>query len=87
MNGRYTVIISPRAARDLEKAPAHVEKRAQAIIDKLAENPRPLGALKLKGAEQTWRVRVGDWRVVYEIRDDKLIVLILRVPPRGGAYK
>jgi mRNA interferase RelE/StbE len=82
----YQVEISRQARRDLDKAPAHVRARARAAIDRLAVDPRPPGSLKLKGKERTWRVRVGEWRVLYEIHDEKLFVLVVRVPPRGSAY-
>jgi mRNA interferase RelE/StbE len=55
-------------------------------IDKLPDNPRPSGCRKLKGAD-VYRIRVGDYRVVYEIHDDVLIVLVVRVAHRSEVYK
>src|SRR5690606_33845506 len=86
VNG-YDIVLSRRAIRDLAKAPWSVEKRVRLVIDKLARDPRPAGAIKLKGSERTWRVRVGDWRVIYDIYDDKLVVEVVRVPHRGDAYR
>jgi mRNA interferase RelE/StbE len=56
------------------------------VIDALAENPRPSGAAKLKGTD-FMRIRVRDYRVVYEVRDDVLLVLVVRVEHRRGAYR
>ena len=56
-------------------------------LDALEENPRPFGAEKLAGPEDLYRVRVGDWRIVYAIEDDALLVLLLDISPRGGAYR
>ncbi|MDR2180016.1 MAG: type II toxin-antitoxin system RelE/ParE family toxin [Synergistaceae bacterium] len=52
----------------------------------LADNPRPVGCKKLKGSD-SWRIRVGDYRVVYEIYDDVLVVLVVRVAHRREVYK
>jgi mRNA interferase RelE/StbE len=55
-------------------------------IGQLADNPRPVGCKKLKGMS-AWRIRVGDYRVVYEIHDDVLVVLVVRVAHRREVYK
>jgi mRNA interferase RelE/StbE len=56
------------------------------VIDRLADNPRPGQATQLVGDPRTWRVRAGDWRMLYEIRDDEIVVLILDVKHRSKAY-
>jgi mRNA interferase RelE/StbE len=56
------------------------------VIDRLADNPRPGQATQLVGDPRTWRVRAGDWRILYEIRDDEIMVLILDVKHRSKAY-
>ena len=53
----------------------------------LAEEPRPAGCKKLRGYENLYRLRVGDWRLIYAIEDDQLVVLIIEVAPRGEAYR
>ena len=53
----------------------------------LEENPRPSGAKKMRGYKNLFRVRVGDWRIIYTINDEELIILILTVASRGKAYK
>ena len=71
-----------RAIRDRRVRDA-LERRIYALSD----NPRPPGALKLVGYEDAWRVRVGDWRVIYEIKDDRLVVIVVDLGPRGGIYR
>ena len=56
-------------------------------IEALAENPRPPGARKLAGSEDDWRVRVGDYRVIYEISDKVRIVRIMKVKRRSVVYR
>jgi mRNA interferase RelE/StbE len=82
----YHIEFSSQALRDLEKAPAHAAARAAAKIKALAENPRPSRCRKLQGFERRYRVRVGDWRVIYDIYDKALHIIIVSFPPRGSAY-
>ena len=67
----------------LDKA---IQKRVQSIVDRLAENPRPGQATQLVGDPGTWRVRSGPWRILYEINDGQLVVLILDLNHRSKAY-
>ena len=81
---RYRLQISPKAEKEL--AAIRVEKdllRLQAAIYKLADVPRPPGCAKMAGAVDQWRIRVGDWRVVYAVQDGVLVVLVVGVGPRG----
>lgn len=71
-----------RAIRDLRLALA-----LQAAIEELAETPRPPGCIKMSGPADDWRIRVGDWRVVYRIDDGRVVVVVVRVAPRGGVYR
>jgi mRNA interferase RelE/StbE len=50
-------------------------------------NPRPNGNKKLKGYKNLWRIRVGEWRIIYAIEDERLIVLVVELAPWGQAYK
>lgn len=79
---RYTVSLSPAAARQLRKFDPPVRRRLQAAIELLAEDPRPPAAKQLVGGAGEWRVRTGDYRIVYEIHDAVLIVLVLRMAHR-----
>ena len=83
---QYTIEFKPSADKSLKRLPAEVQRRIVAATERLAANPRPVGAVKLVGEQRTYRVRVGDYRIVYDIHDDKLLVLVLRVAPRKDAY-
>ncbi|MFN7016331.1 MAG: type II toxin-antitoxin system RelE family toxin [Fimbriimonadales bacterium] len=82
----YTVQILPRAQRQLAKLPAEAYVRVRDALRALAENPRPSGCLKLVGREG-WRLRVGRYRVIYEIDDASRIVTILDVAHRRDIYQ
>ena len=77
----------PDVLKILRKLPKNLLKQIQAKIDNLAKEPRPDGCKKLAGHENLYRVRVGDWRILYSIEDEKLIILILVIAPRGSAYR
>ena len=80
------VVLSPRADRQLRKFTPAARRRIQAALDLLSENPRPASALQLVGGAGEWRVRTGDYRVIYEIDDNRLIVLVLAVGHRREVY-
>jgi mRNA interferase RelE/StbE len=83
----YRVELAPRVEKDLASIPESTRRRVKDCIDTLARKPRPAGTVKMKGLRNIWRLRVGAWRVVYEIRDDVLIVLVLRVAHRREVYR
>ena len=83
----YRVLLAPAAARQLRKFDPQVRRRLQAAIDLLADNPRPPAATQLVGGAGEWRVRTGDYRVVYEIHDDEVLVLVLRMAHRRDVYR
>ncbi len=68
----YRIIFHARAARDFRKLPQDIKIRLQPHIDALANNPRPHGVEKLTGIENGYRIRVGTYRILYEIQDDVL---------------
>ncbi len=82
----YSVSLAPAAARQLCKFDPEVRRRLQAAIELLAENPRPPAATRLVGGAGEWRVRTGDYRVIYEIHDGELLVLVLRMAHRREVY-
>ena len=82
-----SVSLSPSAARLLRKVDPDVKRRIQAAIELLAENPRPPAATRLVGGAGEWRVRTGDYRVIYEIHDGELLVLVLRMAHRREVYE
>ena len=77
----------PGARKRFLSLPKRVRDAIERRIDALAVNPRPAGCRKMTGYEALYRIRCGEYRVVYEIRDYALVVLILWVGPRGDAYK
>jgi len=83
----YKVFFKPSADRQLQKLSAAVQRRIVAEVAALALNPRPAGVVKLAGDENLWRIRIGDYRVVYEIHDERLVVAVLRVAHRGDVYR
>jgi mRNA interferase RelE/StbE len=83
----YTVRLVPAAERQLKKLQAQVRNVIIPVIKGLASDPRPQGAKKLKGAEDIWRVRKGNYRILYQIHDDELVVLIVRIDDRKQVYK
>jgi mRNA interferase RelE/StbE len=81
------VRLVPAAERQLKKLQAQVRNVIIPVIKGLASDPRPQGAKKLKGAEDIWRVRKGNYRILYQIHDDELVVLIVRIDDRKQVYK
>ncbi len=78
----FTVEFTPSASRDLLRIEGKAPARIESAIDKLASNPRPRGCRKLAGEEHVWRIRVGDFRILYEVHDARLVVLVVRVGNR-----
>jgi mRNA interferase RelE/StbE len=85
--GPYAVRYDPRAAKELGKLDRQVARRIVSAIDALREQPRPPGARPLVGYPGLWRIRIGDYRVVYAIKDAELVVLVLRIAHRSGVYR
>ena len=84
----YRITLSPAAVRQLRKFDPQVKRRIQAAIELLAENPRsPPAAKQLVGGGGEWRVRVGDYRIIYEINDGELLVLVLSAGHRREVYR
>jgi len=83
----YRIEIAPAADRDLEKLKSRIRmqdfERLRNAVRSLAENPRPQGVRKIRGAEKAYRVRVGNYRVVYDVYDSDNLVLILQVARRS----
>ena len=84
---RYVVEFRRGAEKDLRRLDAVVQKRVLRAADNLATDPRPSGCRKLQGSDNAYRVRLGDYRIVYTIDDAVLIVAIERVRHRGEVYR
>lgn len=82
----FAVELLPSAARALSELQRSVQLRIARRIDRLAGDPRA-GATKLRGADDVWRVRVGDYRILYRIEDDRLVVLVVRIGHRRDVYR
>jgi len=82
----YSVEVKPPARKELEALPNNVLPRVVQKIESLGDTPRPTGCKKLKGYKDQWRVRVGDWRVVYIIDDDAKLISITRIAHRREVY-
>ncbi|MEH2172925.1 type II toxin-antitoxin system RelE family toxin [Nostoc sp.] len=83
----YKVEILRGALKQLKKIPSELQERIQIKIDDLATEPRPNGVKKLKGKENAYRIRVSDYRVIYDIFDDLLVVNVVEVGHRKNIYK
>ena len=83
---RYALRIQSAALKQLSKLPRDIRTRVQSAIDTLADDPRPPGVKKLKGEENGYRIRVGDYRVLYSIFDDVLLVEVVRIGDRKDVY-
>jgi mRNA interferase RelE/StbE len=84
---RYRIEFTRPAMKELADLPRKVRERIAPRIDALTVNPRPRGVEKLKGEDDLYRIRVGDYRVIYSIQDDRLIVTVVRVADRRDAYR
>ncbi|MFC2150707.1 type II toxin-antitoxin system RelE/ParE family toxin [Calditrichota bacterium] len=82
----YKIKLTRSALKTLHKFPNKSNRRISAKIDDLAMNPRPPGCRKLTDLDNTWRVRVGDYRVIYSIDDDTRVVFVHDIAPRSSAY-
>jgi len=83
----YRVELAPPAARQLRKLDPQVRRRIQAALELLTDEPRPPAATRLVGGSGQWRVRTGDYRIVYEIEGDRLLILVLRIGHRHEIYQ
>ena len=83
----YRVELTKRAARDLRGLPRGEQARVARAIDGLAGDPRPHGYRKLEGSDDLYRVRVGNYRVIYTGEDDVLVVLVIRIGDRRDVYR
>jgi mRNA interferase RelE/StbE len=83
---RYKIELRPAAARALRKLDPQVARRVQATIALLAEDPRPPASRPLRG-RPAWRVRVGDYRVIYTIEDDVLLIVVVTLGHRRDVYE
>lgn len=82
---KYNIVFKKSVAKDLRSIPASDVKRILKRINNLAENPRFAGCTKLSGQER-YRVRQGNYRILYEIKDDQLVISVVKVAHRSSVY-
>lgn len=86
MGAPLEIVLAPAAVRDLRGLDRSVQKSVVALLDRLATDPRPPGAEKLRGHASFWRVRTGNYRVIYHIEDERLIVVLV-IRDRKDVYR
>jgi len=84
---RYQVEVARRAVKAIATLPRPEQRRVQAAIELLSQTPRPPGCVAMVGEQSTYRVRVGDYRIGYEVHDRLLLVQVVRVGHRRGVYR
>lgn len=84
---RYSITYKPSAAKALRKFDRQYQRTIITAIDALAHQPRPDGVKKLQGGEGEYRLRVGSYRVIYDINDSELIILVLHLGHRKDIYR
>ena len=82
----YRISLSSRAAKETRKLDRQTLARVAKAIDNLVHSPRPPGCLKVKNRERLWRIRVGDWRIGYEVDDEAQAITIITVGHRREFY-
>ena len=87
MTAMVEVRLARRAARALSALQRREQQRIRAALDLLADNPRPPNCVAMKGEESVYRVRVGDYRIVYEVLDAVLLVHVVRIGHRREIYR
>ena len=86
MSHRYELRYSNTARKGIKHLDGPVRKRVRAALEALADDPRPRGCTRVKGQADMWRIRVGEYRIRYEVDDNVLIVLVLKVASRDRFY-
>ena len=84
---RYKISINSKAKKILEKVPLQLAKNIRDRIRNLADNPRSGNVVKMKGFDTLYRLRVGDYRVIFEIHDDQVLILVINIGHRRDIYR
>lgn len=83
----YEVEITPAAKRQIKKLTKSIQQLIVERLEELVENPRPPGVLKMEGEDNLYRVRVGDYRIIYQVQDRMLLIVVVKVGHRGNVYR
>lgn len=84
---RYQVLLERQPEKVLRRLSRDLLRRIDEALRDLERDPRPPGCRKLSGHESLYRIRVGDWRIIYAVEEDRLVVLVIEIAPRGDAYR
>ncbi len=87
MTARYRVEVSKPAGKQIAALDRTVQNRIIDRLTPLGDNPRPAGSKKLAGPDAFWRIRVGDYRILYTIEDRRLVVLVIKIGHRREVYR
>ena len=83
----YKIEFSPRADRQFRNLPQKAQARLKPRIDALTNNPRPRGVEKLQGEDNFYRIRMGDDRIIYQVQDKALLILVVKIGHRSDVYR
>ncbi len=83
----YVVEIDTKAAREIRQLPRHEQERIITRALALADHPRPAGCVKLSGVSDYWRIRSGNYRIIYQILDARLVIIVVKVGHRRDVYR
>jgi mRNA interferase RelE/StbE len=83
----YSVQFTPRAQRDFSALDRAIQQRLRRRIDRLAEDPFPVGVKKLHAEEPFYRIRVSDYRVIYQVQVNELLVVVVKIGHRREVYR
>ncbi len=83
----YKVLLERRAERDIKRLPTELFHRIIPHLEALSEDPKPSGCRKITGSKHDWRIRIGDYRVIYEIDEQQKAVKVMRIRHRKDAYR
>ncbi|MDB9510242.1 type II toxin-antitoxin system RelE/ParE family toxin [Kamptonema animale CS-326] len=83
----YLIVFARTAEKELDSLPLDISSRISPKIQALTNDPRPPGCVKLKGQENRWRIRIGDYRVIYNIDDENFTIKIVEVGHRREIYE
>lgn len=83
----WDVVLTRQAEKNLRRLPKPLLQRIDRLLEQLAVDPTPPNCKKLVGNPDLYRVRIGDWRIIYTLKAEQLIVLVVRIAPRGEAYR
>ncbi len=84
---KYQVDFKPSAARELRKLPKDIAKRISEKIDSLADNPFPHGYTEMKGSRDYYRIKAGDYRIIYTVEHGELLILVVTIGHRREIYR